>query len=164
MVKNIENPLGAGCRFLRMRDDAAHRIQTAIKATDVGNKCNQYPHRNRAVHHKPNTKAPHNQQAYFGQHGDGRRKQTPGPIELVVDGQVMGIGLDKTLRFAPLLRKRLDHTDTGNGVGQDISDIAPDTVDFFKAGAQTVAHQMNHPRNQWQGQQGRQGQPFVNGK
>ena len=76
----------------------------------------------------------------------------------------MLVDLAKTLGFTPFLGKGLDHADAGNGVGQHIGHIGPDPVDFFKAGAQLVAHHMNHPGDKRQGQQGHQRQPGADGK
>ena len=64
----------------------------------------------------------------------------------------MLVGLAKTLSFALLLRKGLHDANTGNGVGQHIGHFTPNAVNFFKACAQPIAHDMNHPadKGQWQ--------------
>ena len=76
----------------------------------------------------------------------------------------MSVGFTKACRLARFLRKRLDHPNTGDGVGQYVGDFRPDPVNFFEAGAQAVAHHMNGPGDERQRHQRDQRQPWVDGK
>ena len=76
----------------------------------------------------------------------------------------MLVGFLKTPCFAVLLSKGFDHAYAGNGVGQHIGQLGPDPVDFFKAGAQAVAHDMNQPGNERQWQQRGASQPRIDGE
>ena len=76
----------------------------------------------------------------------------------------MLVGIAKTLGLALFLGKGFDHTNPGNGIGQDVGDFAPHAVNFFKTGLQTVTHKVNHPTDKRQRDQGDQGQPRVHRK
>ena len=52
----------------------------------------------------------------------------------------------------------------GYGVRQHVADLRPDTVDLFKAGAEFVPDQVDHPHDQGQRQQRDQRQPRVDGE
>ena len=67
MVKNVKNPLGAGGRFLRDRDNAAHGIEPGVKAANVGNKGRQHTDGNLLPGHQPDAKGPDHQQADFSE-------------------------------------------------------------------------------------------------
>ncbi|MNI46013.1 hypothetical protein D3C73_1004560 [compost metagenome] len=161
MVQHIENALGAGGRFLRDRDDAAHRIQAHVKAPDIRKERRQHAHRDLVLRHLPNTEYPHHQQTHFGQQRHRGRKQGPRCVHAVVDFQVAVIGFAKPRDLALFLRKRLDHANTGNRVGQHVGDLGPDAVDLFKAMAQAVAHRVDHPDDERQRHQRDQRQPGV---
>ena len=164
MVQDVKNALGRRRRLLRDRHDAAHGIEPPIKAPNVGNGRQQHAHGDFALGHLPNAKAPNHQQAHFGQQRHAGRKQRPNLVDAVVDQQVMPVGIAKALGLALLLRKGLDHANARNGVGQHIGDFAPHAVDLLKAGAQPVAHKVNHPANKGQRHQGDERQVRVHGK
>ena len=102
-------------------------------------------------------------QTDFGEQRHGRREQRPGAVELVIDLQVVGIGDTEALGFAALLREGLDHADAGDGVGQHVGHLGPDAVDLLEAGAQAVAHHVNHPGNEGQRHQRDHRQQRVDG-
>ena len=116
------------------------------------------------VRHLPNAKRPHHQQADFCHQGHSGRKQGPQKIDAIVDRQVVLIRLLKTPCLALFLGKRLDHANARNGVSQHIGEFRPNPIDFFKSGAQTVAHDVNQPGNEGQGQQSGARQPRVDGE
>ena len=76
----------------------------------------------------------------------------------------MAVGFAKATRLARLLRKGLDHADAGNRIGQHIGDLAPDAVNLLKAGAQAVAHVVDHPADKRQRHQSDERQIGVHGK
>ena len=76
----------------------------------------------------------------------------------------MAVGVPEAPRLARLLRKGLDHADAGNRIGQHIGDLAPDAVNLLKAGAQAVAHVVDHPTDKGQRHQGDERQIGVHGK
>ncbi len=163
VVENIEDALGGRRRFLRHRDDAAHRIQSAVEAAGICDERRQHTHRDMALGHLPDAEHPDHQQTQFGQKGHGRREQRPDFIELVVDGQIVLVGGTEARRFARLLRKRLHHADTRDGIGQYIGYFTPHAVDLFETGAQAVAHHVDQPGDEGQRQQGERGQPRIDG-
>ena len=67
MIQDIEDALGAGGGLLRVRHDAAHRIQAGVEAADIGQEGGKHTHRNVVMRHLPDTEGPQNQQADFGQ-------------------------------------------------------------------------------------------------
>ena len=73
----------------------------------------------------------------------------------------MPVGFAEAARLPLLLGEGLDHADAGNGVGEHIGHFRPDPVDLLEAGAQLVAHHMDQPGDEGQGQQGDQGQPGI---
>jgi hypothetical protein len=75
--------------------------------------------------------------------------------------QVVAVGLAEARRLAFLLRERLHHPDAGDGVGQHVGDLGPDAVDLLEAGAQPVAHDVDHPADEGQRHQRHQRQPRV---
>ncbi|MDH6592935.1 hypothetical protein M2165_002824 [Variovorax sp. TBS-050B] len=150
MVEDVEDALGARRGLLRDRDDAAHRVEPRVEAPDVGDEGRQHAHRDAAARHLPDAEGPDHEQADLGQERDGRREQRPGAVELVVDLQVVGVGGAEALGLAALLREGLDHADAGNGVGQHVRHFGPDAVDLLEAGAQPVAHHVDHPRDEGQ--------------
>ena len=164
VIKNVKDALGSGCRFLRVRDDTAHRIQSAVEAADVGDEGHQHTDRDTLVDNEPDAECPDYQQPDFGQHRDCGRKQAPCAVELVVHGEVVLIGIAKALRFARFLCKGLHHPYARNRVGQYIGYISPDTVNFFEAIAQPITNHMNQPDDQRQRHQGRHGKPRVDGE
>jgi hypothetical protein len=121
-----------GSRLLRHGDDAAHRIEAAVEARDVGDEGGQHADGDFAARHLPDAEAPDDQQADLGQERDGGREQRPDLVQLVVDGQVVRVGVAEAGRFALFLRKGLDHADAGNGVGQHVGDFAHTRSIFSK--------------------------------
>nr|GEU28367.1 hypothetical protein [Tanacetum cinerariifolium] len=158
MVENVEDALGGRCRFLRDRDDAAHGIEAAVETARIRNERRQHTDRDIALRDLEDAEHPDHQQAQFGQERHGGREQRPDFIELVVDGQIVLVGGAEARRFARLLRKRFDHADAGDGIGQHVGHFAPHAVDFFKARAQAVAHQVDQPRDERQRRQREDGQ------
>ena len=75
VIKNVKNAFGAGCSFLRKRDNAAHRIQPQIEPADVGEKGGKHADRNFVFRYLPDTKNPYHEQPDFGKQGHGRREQ-----------------------------------------------------------------------------------------
>ena len=66
----------------------------------------------------------------------------------------MHVGRAEASRFTVLLRKGLDHPNSGDGVGQNVGDFCPNAVNPFKAGAQLFANNVDQPGNDWQREQG----------
>jgi hypothetical protein len=162
VVEDVEDALGGRGRLLRDRDDAAHRIEAHVEAAAVGDEGGQRADRDLAARDLPDAEAPDHQQAEFGQEGHGRREQRPDLVQFVVDGQVVLVRFAEAHRFALFLGKGLHHADAGNGIGQHVGDLAPDAVDLLEAGAQLVAHDVDHPGDEGQRHQGDQGQLGVN--
>jgi hypothetical protein len=104
----------------------------------------------------PDAEGPDDQQADFGEQGDGRAEQRPDLVDLVVDFQIVHVGGAEAGGFAAFLGKGLDHADAGNGVGQHVGDFGPDAVDALEAGAQFLAHDVDQPGDDRQRQQGDQ--------
>ena len=161
MVQDVEDALGAGSCFLRDRDDAAHRIEPRVEAPDVGDESRQHADRDVVVRQLPDTETPDHEQSDFGQQRHAGREQRPGAVEPVIHLQVVGIGRAKAVGLAPLLGKSLDDANARNRVGQHIGHFRPDAVDFLETGAQPVAHDVDHPGNEGQRQQGHQRQPGI---
>ena len=164
VVKNVKDALGTGSRFLRDRNNPAHRVKAAIEPANVGNEGCQHAHCDLLPGDQPDAKRPDHQQADFGQQRDRRRKQRPGLVELVIDHQVVMVDFAKTLRFALFLGEGLDHANAWNRVGQHIGHVRPDPVDLFKARAQFVAYHVNHPSDKRQRQQRHQREPRIDRK
>jgi hypothetical protein len=72
------------------------------------------------------------------------------------------IGFAEAHGFALFLGKGFHHADPRDGVGQHVGDLAPDAVDLLEAGAQLVAHDVDHPGDERQRHQGDEGQPRIN--
>src|SRR5471032_2345291 len=161
VVENIEDALGGRRRLLRHGNDAAHRVEAAVKTARIGDKRQQQADADAAARQLPDAVHPDHQQPQFAEEGHGRREQRPDLIELVVDGQVVLVGGAEARRFARLLREGLDDADAGNGVGQHVGHFAPHAVDLFEAGAQAVAHQVDQPGDEGQRQQCDGGQRGV---
>ncbi|KAF1061315.1 MAG: hypothetical protein GAK39_05778 [Variovorax sp.] len=161
VVEDVEDALGAGRGLLRHRDDAAHRVHAGVEAADVGDEGGQHAHRDAATRHLPDAEAPDHQQADLGQQRHRGREHRPGAVELVVDLQVVGVGGAEALGLAALLREGLDHADAGDGVGQHVGDLGPDAVDLLEAGAQPVAHHVDHPGDEGQRHQRDHGQQRI---
>ncbi len=164
VVEDVEDAFGAGRRLLRDRDDAAHRVQAAVEAADVGDEGRQDTDRDLAASHQPDAEAPDHEQADLGQQRHRGREQRPGLVDLVVGLQVDQVGLGEAVGLALFLGEGLDHADAGDGVGQHIGHFGPDAVDLLEARAQAVAHQMDHPGDEGQRHQGDQGQPRIDGE
>ena len=45
MIENVKDAFCAGSGFLRHRDDAAHRVEAAVEAADIGKKGNEHADR-----------------------------------------------------------------------------------------------------------------------
>ncbi|MPN25557.1 hypothetical protein SDC9_172969 [bioreactor metagenome] len=73
----------------------------------------------------------------------------------------MFVGGAEAVGLALFLGKRLHHADAGDGVGQHVGHLGPDAVDLLEAGAQALAHHMDHPGDERQRHQGDKGQPGV---
>ena len=164
MIEYVEDTLGRCRRLLRDGNDAAHGIEARIETADVGQKREQHADGNFIVRHQPDAERPHHQQPDFGQQRDAGREQRPDFVDAVIDLQVVLVGGAEAFRFAPFLGERLDHADAGDSVGQYVAHFRPDSINFFKAGAQAVAHVVDHPGDEGQRQQGGQRQPGVDGK
>ena len=155
------NALGARCRALGGRDDAAHRIEAGVEAADVSEESSEHADSGVALRNLPDAEDPDDEQTDFGQQRDRRCKQRPGLVQLVVHLQVVLVGSAETLAFALFLGKGLDDADAGDGVGQHVGYFGPDAVDLLEAGAQLFAHEMDEPADDRQRQQCNQGQPRV---
>ena len=164
VVEDVKNAFGTRRGFLSVRDNPAHGIQSAVKATDVGQKSGQHTHRDLVVRDQPDAKAPDHQQADLGHQSHCGREQRPDTVQAVIDQQVVLVGILETLGFAVFLRKSLDHPDAWNGVGQHVGDFSPDAVNLLETSAQFLAHHMDQPSDERQGQQGDQGQGRVDGE
>ena len=164
MVEDVKNAFGPGGGFLGDGHDAAHRVEPRIKPPDVGDEGRQHPDGNLPARHQPDTKRPDHQQAQFGQQRHSGREQRPDAVEFVVHFQVVLVGGFEAFGLAFFLRKRLDHTDAGDGVGQHVGDLAPDPVDLLEACAQPVAYAVDHPGNEGQWHQRDKRQPRVDGE
>ena len=112
--------------------------------------------------HLPDAETPDHQQAHFSQQRHGRRKQRPHRVYTIVDREIAAVRVAKAHGLALFLRKRLDHADAGNGIGQHIGHFGPDPIRFLEAMTQMIAHDMNHPRDDRQRQQRNQRKPRVN--
>mmetsp|Transcript_21531 Transcript_21531/g.83650 ORF Transcript_21531/g.83650 Transcript_21531/m.83650 type:complete len:653 (-) Transcript_21531:1654-3612(-) len=161
MVQDVEDALGTGRGLLRDGHDAAHRVEAAVEAADIGQKGGQRAHRDALVGDQPDAHAPDHQQAHLGQQRDAGREQAPGAVQPVIDLQVLRIGFAKPRGFAFLLSEGLDDADARNRVGQHVGDLAPDPVDLLESGAQPVAHQVDQPGDEGQRHQRGQRQPGV---
>ncbi|KAF5275156.1 hypothetical protein FQA39_LY18674 [Lamprigera yunnana] len=124
----------------------------------------QNAHGDGAMRHQIDAKTPDDEQAHFGQQGDGGGEQRPGFVHAVVGLQIGLVGFGKAVGFALFLGKGFDHADAGDGVGQHIGHLGPDAVDLLEAGAQPVAHGVDHPGDEGQRHQGDQCQPGVDGE
>jgi hypothetical protein len=71
VVEDVEDALGAGCGALGGRHDAAHRIQAGVEAADVGEEGGEHADRV-ALGNLPDAEDPDDEQADFGEQGDGR--------------------------------------------------------------------------------------------
>src|SRR5574343_372058 len=161
VVENVEDALGARGSALGGRNDAAHRIEAGVEAADVGEEGGEDADRAGAFGNLPDTEDPDDQQADFGEQGDGRGEQGPGLVQLVVHLQVVLVGGAETLAFTLFLGKGLDDANAGNRVGQYVGHFGPDAVDLLEAGAQLLAHEMDQPADDRQWQQGDQCQPRI---
>jgi hypothetical protein len=80
--RECEDSLGAGGRALHGRHHAAHRIQAAVEAADVGDEHGQHADGQiRIVETTAKTPKPHDdQQAPVGQQRDHRLEERPEPV------------------------------------------------------------------------------------
>ncbi|KFB73360.1 MAG: hypothetical protein AW09_001385 [Candidatus Accumulibacter phosphatis] len=92
MVENVENALGAGRGLLGHRNDAAHRIEAQVEATDVGEEGSEHTDGDLILGDLPDAESPDDQEADFGEQGDRWRKQRPHLVDPVIDFQVVHIG------------------------------------------------------------------------
>ena len=161
MVEDIENPFGAGGGLLRDGNDAAHRVEAQVEPADVGQEGSQYADGDFVFRDLPDAEGPHDQQSDLGEQGDGRRKQRPDLVDLVVDLEIVRVGCPETRRFATFLREGFDHADAGDGVRQHVGDFGPDAVDALEAGTKSFAHDVDQPGDDRQRQQCDQRQPRI---
>ena len=162
-VQDVEDALGARRRLLRDRDDAAHGIEPQVEAADVGQEGGQHTHRDMVVGDLPDAEYPDHQQADLGQQDDRGREHRPRGVDLVVDREVVVVGLAKARHLALLLGEGLDHADARDGVGQHVGDLGPVAVHLLEPVAQLVAHQVDEPGDEGQRQQRGQRQPGIDG-
>ena len=71
------------------------------------------------------------------------------------------VGPDEAFDFAPLLGKRFDHADAGDGVGQHAGQLGPGPAAMLKSALQMVAHAMHQPTDERQRQQGERRQRRI---
>ncbi len=164
VVQNVEDALGPGGRLLREGHDAAHRVQPRVEAPDVGEEGRQHAHGDVAPADLPDTEGPHDQQADFGQQGDGGREQRPDFVDAVVDLQVAHVASRKrwTSRFS--WAKALTTRIPGMVSASTLVTSGPHAVHLLEAVAQAVAHEVDHPHDEGQRQQRDQREARVDGE
>ncbi|MCK7495722.1 MAG: hypothetical protein MZW92_35650 [Comamonadaceae bacterium] len=75
VVEDVEDALGARGGLLRHRDDAAHRVEAAVEAADVGEEGGEHADGDLAVGDQPDAEGPDDQQADLGEQRDRGREQ-----------------------------------------------------------------------------------------
>ncbi len=139
--------LAPAAAFCVHRHDAAHRVEPAIKAPDVGDEGREHAHGDVWLVDTSQMPKAHTTSRPISVSSETVGvNSAPGLVELVVGLQVVLVGGAKALGLALLLGKGLDHADAGDGVGQHVGDFRPDAVDLFEAGAQAVAHRCGSAR------------------